>query len=359
MASCQADPTCMWDPTVTTCYNTCRNLEQQALCTAMYDCRWKPGVAWPCDMRCSMRGYTNNTACDGDPDCMWDFRDSTNHKRCSDQPSESLCLADDYCEWRKDSGGCFRQCTTLPTESWCSSDDTCLWNTTGAACTKRCELLYGARSTCETDYRCMWDKPGGASGVCRKTCYLLSDKVCQADAMCQFDNNGKCIIKCRVHYDAEPQCDADPECQWDYRSGQCNRNCDMFYTIALCNVAPTCMWVDGNCRQQCPYRWASNTTCNNDTQCIWDSFDASCTANCAGKTDATTCEANSMCRHYSLEGVCAMHCALEYNGMDDCNADSHCMWDASSGTCAQRCETLYSHAECDSSPVMCTWDPDL
>ena len=201
-APCEQDMTCMWDSGTRVCTLTCANLEQESLCVPHIDCRWKAKAAQPCKLLCPLRRYNNNSACDADPECMWDYwpqeGEANCRKRCTEYAEQGQCDREGDCEWRE-TQGCVRKCASLPTQSWCASDTTCLWNVATAMCTKKCELLYTSRLHCYEDARCMWDD---AAATCRRSCTLSPVSDCSSDTFCEVQAS-ECRVKCRIHYTAE------------------------------------------------------------------------------------------------------------------------------------------------------------
>eukprot|EP00657_Telonema_sp_P-1_P012395 TRINITY_DN8924_c0_g1_i3.p1 TRINITY_DN8924_c0_g1~~TRINITY_DN8924_c0_g1_i3.p1 ORF type:complete len:221 (+),score=105.77 TRINITY_DN8924_c0_g1_i3:173-835(+) len=186
-------------------------------------------------------------------------------------------------------------------DSSCAADAECSWFNDG--CKVRCSRLQ-TTNDCRADTECTLQE---STGRCRMSCGLSGMNDCNGNDWCDWLSTSTCVDRCGLRFITDSSCNADAECMWDIVRQVCVRSCDTQYMVgdgsdyaSRCTTNSMCTFngtepMVRQCEARCQYRHSSQVSCDVDPECIWDTFNTRCSADCKLQTTTSSCLANTMC----------------------------------------------------------------
>eukprot|EP00658_Telonema_sp_P-2_P079934 TRINITY_DN7865_c0_g1_i11.p1 TRINITY_DN7865_c0_g1~~TRINITY_DN7865_c0_g1_i11.p1 ORF type:complete len:515 (-),score=115.77 TRINITY_DN7865_c0_g1_i11:159-1703(-) len=358
ITTCNADPSCTFDTVSGVCGTACNATSNNAICASNSMCMW---AGETCQSSCRVK-YTIQAPCDSDSLCSWDT-------------TRQICLSD---------------CSTLDADT-CVANSGCRWRST--YCEQSCYNKYGmVADTCRADTYCDINP---ASGACTDACVILQAKPsCDASSqLCVWMSlSSRCVTKCQFAATTSTACAATSGCQWDTAVASCGPDCGSIPTETACNANDGCMYMSrqcvnacnrfgaadclatsrcqldnstglNQCVTACGILYGSESPCNQDSLCMWDSTKGQCRASCptvmvANYPSKTLAQVLDQCSKDTFcsvsQDICIIRCEFAHTNEASCDDDIYCMWDTTRQTCRTACPVIPGQDTCEQNPV-CEW----
>jgi hypothetical protein len=350
---CTARSDCAWDASSGQCQVNCATRTNYADCTSWASCVYHNttvnGTLLGCRFSCSYQ-YKTIPGCNGDVNCVWDSVSQTCQRSC-----QTYTYSEFYMKyWANGNSG------AAGLQSECDGLTYCDWMNNNSVpfvqgfCATPCNIRSSQAATCVQYSDCMWNDK---QGTCDALCDTMSNSTCTLNSMCKY-NTGTlaCTQRCLYKYKTQTGCDGDAACSWDSANGICNDNCAVIADPGTCNQNSICYWNAGNCTPKCSARYpisAFMSQCIQDSQCMYDSSTGGCKTTCSLVLQEFNCNRESMC--FWTNGACQKRCDLLANTSSDCALQPACEWDSSVPKCSKNCLLEGVQATCINNQ-MCQWD---
>jgi hypothetical protein len=373
--SCNANPNCIWDASVDSCFQTCSQLPSAVACAAQSRVCTYNDATRQCKIQCRLK-YKTQADCSSDSsECMWDSVGGFCKPACGRYGSSATCLGTPECEWVN--YRCSLQCN-LRTTAACapSGESRCtvrspffngMTQPTTMYCDLSCGAKYGNQPTCVADAACQWS---ATMSVCIRSCQLVAFQAgsvtaaqasaCVSESGCTWMNDTSiCIPTCSEAYSEPAGCGSNTNCYWDSLRSVCSEKCSILTAPTSCSASSQCVWTSATttCQLQCAYRHTTPDTCIADTACTWNTTTGLCMPSCAsGTTTSAACQTSSACAFNQDTNTCQQTCEARCFTMECCQAWSDCRFDAISGQCKRDCASR-SARDCALVPGICNYNP--
>ena len=221
----------------------------QAECTIDRDCSW---VVEHTECLHVCNALSDETACGGNPECLWSADTLLCGSLCDSLPVDSCqastgggiqrdtsCTPGVECSTFNDSescdaSGCFFHteedycgdyCTQFNSPEGCSEEPTCQFDSEWRACSSICPALSADQTRCDGMASCQWNETPYCAPATDCIDFTSSDTACNASDSCQWYQQGTCgpatletTFECAPKGEIGDKCTADTMCT---PQGQC------------------------------------------------------------------------------------------------------------------------------------------
>ena len=332
---CNSDKNCIYDNTNNKCWNKdCGLADTPEQCTGPPNHFPFPTPAPYCfwnnkDKKCEVSCHThsNETLCNSDKNCNYDYRTKKCMKGCGLADTLDLCnaISTDFCFWSNNDKKCVLSCDTYINDNLCNSDKNCKYDYRNNKCMKDCGLA-------DTQDQC--------TALSKDFCFWSN-------------KDKKCEVSCDTYIN-DNLCNSDKNCKYDYKNNNCIfNNCSLADTPDKCIAMSkekgesnpfSCFWNnnDKKCIVSCD-TYINDKHCNSDINCNYDKINKKCEVNDCGLADTLDqCIAisNDVCFWSPYDNKCEsikiINFCNTYIDEKHCNNDKNCNYDKINKKCKQQ-----------------------
>ena len=357
--SCASDKRCEWYTEKDFCVRVmCPPEVSQDNCTARKYCKYN---GTQCLKKCEYLG--KKADCLVDPKCDW-MLELNCRDACEVRANVGLCNGDRNCIYDTARQQCRTACIRRKTEAQCDDFGVCMW--TGTYCRVSCTNMYGNdKEKCDKDVDCKAYVFGVTNGVASYMCsapcsFYLNETTCSSKGatFCSWSAQARgCLEMCSAKYASLSTCNADTNCIWSNTDG-CGRSCENLDGVAdkeSCETYENCVFTTVGCSTKCSSRHSGQgqKPCEDDVKCLWKNTTGTCERAC-NRYSLDDCVKRKECIIDTINKVCTQACDIRYNRNTTCDLDPLCEWDVMNAVCiSAKCKQLGA-AECNTTAI-CQW----